>query len=53
LKATAKPRIQDVLAEGRMAWHKSGYDVIDLVGAEVVAEIDGERKRGVFSELAG
>ncbi|MFC4408597.1 DUF7845 domain-containing protein [Haloarchaeobius iranensis] len=52
LKATAKPRIQDVLAEGRKAWHKSGYDVIDLAGAEVVAKIDGERERGVFAALA-
>jgi len=41
-----------VLDEARSAWNQCGYDVVDLVGAEVVAKIDGERERGVFAELA-
>ncbi|WP_435317958.1 DNA-binding protein [Haloarchaeobius sp. TZWSO28] len=52
-KATNEPRIQDVLAKGRKAWHKSGYDVVDLYGATVIATVDGEQTSGVFGALVG
>ncbi|WP_435360388.1 DNA-binding protein [Haloarchaeobius sp. DFWS5] len=51
-KSTNNPRIDDVLAEGRKAWHKSGYDVVDLYGSSVIAVVDGEKTSGVFGALA-
>jgi hypothetical protein len=41
-----------LLSHAWKAWHTCRDDVIDLAGARVVAKIDGERKSGVFSELA-